>query len=102
MAARTAIKARVHQGTITYPMSTPSENVQPPIAGPVARPMAEMEVATPFNVPRIRKELAELVRRMVEQGKAKMTIQHLASISVNMTACLMKGVGRRAVKGTRM
>ena len=40
------------------------------MAGPAARPMAEMLVATPFRVPRMRRELAELVRRMVEQGKA--------------------------------
>lgn len=50
---------------------TPYVKVEPPIAGPSARPTAPTLVAIPLRVPRIRKLLAEFVRRMVEQGKAK-------------------------------
>jgi len=64
--------------------------------------MAEMDVATPFRVPRIRRELAELVRRMVEHGKAKMTAQDLTSMSANMTASLERVVGNKAEKDVRM
>jgi hypothetical protein len=63
--------------------------------------MAEILVATPLRVPRIRKEDAELVRRIVEQGKAKMTAQDLTSMRANMPISLVTVVGKRAEKGVR-
>ena len=71
MAAIVAMKDKTHHGRITYPILTPYVNVEPPIAGPSARPTAPTLVAIPFRVPRIRRLLAELVRRMVEHGNAK-------------------------------
>lgn len=77
-------------------------NVHPPIAGPAARPKALMLTAMPFKVPRMRRLVALLVRRMVVHGKAKMTAQHFMSMTAKMPHCCANGVGRRAVKGVMM
>lgn len=74
-------------------------NANPQRAGPAARPIAEMLVDTPFNVPKIFKLDAELVNNMVEHGKAKMHNHPLKSISAIMIACFMDCVGIKEVNG---
>ena len=81
------------------PRSRPKVNATPPSAGPIARPMAEMDTAKPLRVPRIRSETAEFVSRMMEQGKANMTAKDLTSMIPNMTVCCHAGFSIRAVKG---
>jgi hypothetical protein len=51
-----------------------------------------MLTAKPFRVPRIRRLTAEFVRRIVEEGNAKMTAKHLRSMTRNMAACCQKGL----------
>lgn len=80
MAAIVAMKDKTHHGRITYPILTPYVNVEPPIAGPSARPTAPTLVAIPFRVPRIRRLLAELVRRMVEHGNAKVETSKVSGL----------------------
>lgn len=96
------IKARIHHGVMIYPFSSPQVKVRPPSAGPEPRPMAEKLVAKPLRVPRTRRLNAEFVKRMVEQGKAKMTATHLTSINTNMTACWVLESCMRAVNGVSM
>ena len=95
------IKARIQKGSITYPMSAPSVNVTPARTGPPAFPNADVEVATPFNVPSKRKLLAELVRRIVVQGKPKTPDMPLMSMMQSANAWRDVDVGRRTVKGVR-
>lgn len=65
--------------------------------GPVALPIAEIETAKPLSVPRMRRLTAELVRRMMEQGNAKMTAKHLTIMMENMVTCWMVGFWISAV-----
>jgi hypothetical protein len=58
-----------------------------------------MLTANPFRVPRMRRLLAELVRRIVEQGKAKITAKHFSNMMPNMASCCMTGSWIRAVNG---
>jgi hypothetical protein len=58
-----------------------------------------MLVATPFNVPRILKLAAELVSRIVMQGKAKTAHQPFMSIKATMAICRSLDVGSNDVKG---
>lgn len=74
-------------------------NAAPPSAGPIARPMAEIETAKPLRVPRMRSETAELVSRMMEQGKAKMPAKDFTSMMPNMAACCHAEFCINAVKG---
>ena len=74
-------------------------NAAPPSAGPIARPTAEIDTAKPLRVPRMRRETAELVSRMMEQGKAKMTANDLTSMMPNMTVCCHAEFWISAVKG---
>jgi hypothetical protein len=64
--------------------------------------MADILVATPFNVPKIFKLEALLVRRMVEHGKEKIAQNPLADMSSNVTPWRREFVGRSAVKGCAM
>jgi len=84
---------------ITYPFSRPHVNVAPPIAGPIALPTAEMETAKPLSVPKIRKLTAEFVRRITEQGKAKITAKHLTTMMLNITICCRDEDWINAVNG---
>lgn len=83
-------------------MSIPKVNVAPPMVGPVARPIAEKEVAKPLSVPRRRRLLAEFVRRIVVQGKAKIAAQHFMSIMMKMAICCVNEVGKRTVNGVKI
>lgn len=71
---------------ITYPLFTPQEKVAPADMGPMARPMPEKVVANPFRVPRMRRDGAEFVRRMVIQGKPTMTAKPLTRSRPNSVA----------------
>ena len=59
------------------------------MAGPAARPIAETETATPLRVPRCWREEALFVRRMIEQGKAKIPAEHFTSIVAKRVACCL-------------
>ena len=82
-----------------YPISTPQVKVAPAKAGPAALPRAEMLVDTPFRVPKIFRLTALFVRRIVEQGNAKMPQKHLTNMISIMTPCRKESVGSKAVNG---
>ena len=64
--------------------------------------MAETLTETPFNVPRTRKDFAELVIMIVEQGKAKTQPMALTSIRMQAAVRRVVSVGSKAVKGIRI
>ena len=82
-----AMMPNSHHGVMTYPLSRPQVKAAPPMAGPTARPMAEMETANPLSVPRMRSETAELVSKITEQGNAKITAKHLTTMMPNIMTC---------------
>jgi len=82
-----------------YPLSRPHVKAAPPIAGPMARPIALMETAKPFSVPRILKLVAEFVSRMMEQGKAKMTAKDLTTMIAMSAICCKVESSMSAVNG---
>jgi hypothetical protein len=85
---------------MTYPISMPREKALPTIAGPRALPTALALVPTPFNVPRIRRLVAELVKRIVQEGKLNITVASLTSMRKKTTTSRIGG-GTRTVKGVR-
>lgn len=72
------------------------------MAGPTALPNALKLTAIPFNVPSTRREGALFVSRIVVQGNAKMTAQHLMSMTAKQETCCVRGEGQSTVKGVSM
>jgi hypothetical protein len=101
MAAMIPTAVNVHHGAMTYPASTPALNSQPPMNGPAARPRALKDVANPLSVPSTLRLVAELVSRIVEQGKANIDAQHLINRTAKRPIIWVSRVGSRAVNGIR-
>jgi hypothetical protein len=84
-----------------YPIFTPIEYTPPRDAGPTALATADTLVATPFRVPRTRRLGAELVKRIVTEGKEKMTAANLRNMRVKAANRRARSVGKRTVNGVK-
>lgn len=70
---------------------------EPDMAGPIALPIAEIETANPFKVPKMRKLTAELVSKITQQGNAKITANDLTIRMAKIVICCQAGDSMRAV-----
>lgn len=82
--------------------STPQVKTAPAVAGPTARPTPLNVVATPFKVPRMLRDEAELVSMMVTQGKPKMPAKPLSVRTTIRARNRAYSPGTKLVKGVIM
>jgi len=93
-AAPTAeIPANIHQGKTTLPLSRLTVNTAPNASAPIARQSADVLVAKPFSVPSTLLLLAELLKRIIEQGNEKVVQVALLSKRARLATVELKDDG---------